>query len=230
MEGHPNIWIQIIGPIIAAAIGAVINLIGLLIVYFLKRREESPWTYYNLNSRARKVRSKAPMTEEVRRILEGEPVRDVILSKLEKELKEKKIDELVSTKVGKVEGAATPSVPLAPGAVYIRDFLDLKEAATPSVPPARLSLIRQILMYLGILIGVLFSTAVSQFERGGDFSIIINGGTVLISAIIALILTPIVYEKLSVFPASPFIVQFGLFVQNGVFWHVIINSIGKVVQ
>lgn len=202
MEGHPNIWIQIIVPIIAAVISGII---GPLIVYFVTRRD--PRKYFDLDNRARKTAR--AMTEELRRILEGEPVRDVILSKLEKE---------------KAEEAEKPV------SKFYGEEMELSFAAPLLEGPTYLSLTRQILMYVGILIGVLFSTAVSQFERGGDFSIIINGGTVLISAIIALILTPIVYEKLSLVPASPFIVRFGLFVQNGVFWHVIINSIGKVVQ
>jgi len=41
------------------------------------------------------------------------------------------------------------------------------------------------------------------------------------------VIIPVVFEKLSVRPDAPFIVRFGLFVQNGVFWQVIIGSIGK---
>lgn len=107
-----------------------------------------------------------------------------------------------------------------------------KESAVlpPSrVPPTRLSPIRQIFMYIGIFLGVLLSTALSQFEKVGYFSMTINVGTLIISALLALFLIPYVYEKLSLNPAAPFIVQFGIFVQNGVFWHVIVNSIGKIV-
>lgn len=35
------------------------------------------------------------------------------------------------------------------------------------------------------------------------------------------------FEKLSVRPDAPFVVRLGLFVQTGVFWQVIIVSIGK---
>lgn len=103
----------------------------------------------------------------------------------------------------------------------------------PPVPERNeffLSPIRQILMYFGIFIGVLFSTAISQFESGAIFNITtITVGTVVASGIIALIITPYVYEKLSLNSPSPFIVQFGFFVQNGVFWHVIIKSIAMIV-
>lgn len=103
-----------------------------------------------------------------------------------------------------------------------------EEEEKQMAPLVKLSLIRQILMYLGIFIGVLFSSAVNQFAKGDSFSITINIGILLISAIISFTLIPIVYEKLKLNPGAPFIVQFGIFVQNGVFWHVIINSIGKI--
>lgn len=95
-------------------------------------------------------------------------------------------------------------------------------------PSVKLSPIRQILMYLGIFIGILFSSAVNQFAEGGNVSITINIGILLISAIISFMIIPYVYEKLKLNPGAPFIVQFGIFVQNGVFWHVIFNSIGKI--
>lgn len=103
-----------------------------------------------------------------------------------------------------------------------------EEEKKQMAPSVKLSPIRQILLYLGIFIGVLFSSAVNQFAKGDSFSITINISILLISAIISFTLIPIVYEKLKLNPGAPFIVQFGIFIQNGVFWHVIINSIGKI--
>jgi hypothetical protein len=91
--------------------------------------------------------------------------------------------------------------------------------------PACLSVTRQLLMYLGTFLGVLLSTAVAHF-RSGNFDVTITLGEVVISAVIALVIIPLVYKKLMLNPKAPFIVQFGLFVQNGVFWHVLIDSIG----
>jgi hypothetical protein len=90
-----------------------------------------------------------------------------------------------------------------------------------------LSVTRQLLMYLGTFIGVLLSTAVTHF-RTGSTDLTITVGEVLVSAVIALVIIPLVYEKLNLNPGAPFIVQFGLFVQNGVFWHVLIDSIGSI--
>jgi hypothetical protein len=93
--------------------------------------------------------------------------------------------------------------------------------------PTCLSVTRQLLMYLGTFLGVLVSTAVAH-SRSGHFDVAITLGKVAVSAVIALVIIPLVYEKLMLNPKAPFIVQFGLFVQNGVFWHVLIDSIGSI--
>lgn len=90
-----------------------------------------------------------------------------------------------------------------------------------------INLVNQALMYLGIFIGVLLSTAVTHF-RSGNANITLTLGEVVVSAAVAFVIIPLVYEKLQLNPEAPFIVQFGLFVQNGVFWHVLIDSIGSI--
>ena len=92
--------------------------------------------------------------------------------------------------------------------------------------PFTITLVHQIVMYLGTFMGVLLSTAVTHF-RSGNADLTITVGEVVVSAVIAFIIVPLVYEKLIVNPKAPFIVQFGLFVQNGVFWHILIDSIGS---
>lgn len=84
---------------------------------------------------------------------------------------------------------------------------------------------RQILMYVGIVIGVLFSSFVSQFREGASLEIKFTLSKIIISSIIALAIIPKVYEKLNLNPRVPFIVQLGIFVQNGVFWHTLIKAI-----
>jgi len=85
----------------------------------------------------------------------------------------------------------------------------------------------QLVMYIGTFIGVLLSTAVTHF-RSGTLELTITVGEVALSAVIALVIIPLVYEKLMLNPRAPLIVQFGLFIQNGVFWHVLIDSIGSI--
>ena len=90
-----------------------------------------------------------------------------------------------------------------------------------------ISVAHQLVMYIGTFIGVLLSTAVTHF-RSGTLELTITVGEVALSAVIALVIIPLVYEKLMLNPRAPLIVQFGVFVQNGVFWHVLIDSIGSV--
>lgn len=104
--------------------------------------------------------------------------------------------------------------------------------SVPSVPKGegKLSVQRQLLMYLGLLVGVLFSMAVNQFKKGEVANLNMDPATIIISAVIALMLVPMVYKNLRIDSKAPFIVQFGLFVQSGVFWNVIVDSLGKVVK
>lgn len=120
------------------------------------------------------------------------------------------------------------------------DYLDLNKRARKSrekeqkahaleqrkeIQEQALSAARQVVMYFGVFIGVLLSEAVHDLGTGRHIKISLTVGKVIVSALIALIVVPYVYEKLR--PESPFIVQFGLFVQNGVFWSFILNLIGK---
>ena len=179
------------------------------------------WNYFDLNNRAYKTIEKKPNLH-----LELLEERQMMIEKPEQEKKEEinlSLEEMTKTIIK--ESKKRKKLP-----VY-----EMKEPKNTKIVPlspvhlTHLSPIRQIFMYFGIFIGVFFSTAVSQFKSGESFNIIINVGTILISAIIALILIPIVYEKLNLNPSLPFIVQFGLFVQSGVFWHVIINSVSKII-
>ena len=85
----------------------------------------------------------------------------------------------------------------------------------------------QISMYFGVLLGVVFSSAVQQFKPSGAVNLNVTLGTLLVAALVALVIIPVVFEKLSVRPDAPFIVRFGLFVQSGVFWQVMISSLSK---
>ncbi|MGC1120638.1 MAG: hypothetical protein WBA22_06050 [Candidatus Methanofastidiosia archaeon] len=90
-----------------------------------------------------------------------------------------------------------------------------------------LTVLRQVLMYFGAFVGVLLSSAIMQF-RSGQLDPAISIPKVILSAAVAFVIIPVVYEKLNLNPDAPFIVQFAIFVQNGVFWHMLIDSIGAV--
>ncbi len=84
----------------------------------------------------------------------------------------------------------------------------------------------QIIMYLGIAVGVFFSDLINQYNSGHAIVIKVTSGTIVLSLIVALVVIPYVYDRLKVNAQGPGIVRFGLFVQNGVFWNVLFN-LGK---
>ncbi len=84
-----------------------------------------------------------------------------------------------------------------------------------------MSLAEQLLMYCGVVLGVYCSGLV----RGQE-----TKTTLLLAGLIALIIIPIAFEKLHIDPKAPFLVRFGLFVQNGVFWDVLFGVLGKVAE
>lgn len=79
------------------------------------------------------------------------------------------------------------------------------------------SIAEQFLMYCGVLLGVYCSGVI----RGQDFR-----PTLFLASVTALLIVPVTFEKLNVNPNAPLLVRFGLFVQNGVFWDVMLQAIG----
>jgi hypothetical protein len=111
------------------------------------------------------------------------------------------------------------------GAVLEKDLGMADSSRDPTM--SVLSFSHQLLMYLGTFLGIMFSTAICQF-RSGNIQLSLPIGEIILSAVIAVVIIPLVYEKLMLNPRAPLIVQFGIFVQNGVFWHVLIDSIGSL--
>ncbi len=124
----------------------------------------------------------------------------------------------------------------------ILDYFDLnKRVSTPSIKvlpdgshgfagspetTQEIPVWKQITLYLGTFVGILFSPAITAFQAGKLVSLQITISAVIASIIIAFLLMPTIFEK-GLKNDAPFIVQLGLFVQHGVFWSVLIASIGK---
>lgn len=98
------------------------------------------------------------------------------------------------------------------------------------------SLPQQIIMYLGIFVGVLCSAWVTSAVSGKQIEITsaslasltpISGVAIVsyfgISALIALLIVPIVYGKLD--PNSPGLVKFAVFFQSGVAWPILLDGV-----
>ncbi|HUI28926.1 MAG TPA: hypothetical protein VLX91_01825 [Candidatus Acidoferrales bacterium] len=105
-----------------------------------------------------------------------------------------------------------------------------KQSGDKSVQPkgSKVDLGQQIIIYIGLVVGVLFSSAAMQLKSGIAVNVNITLSSLVLSLIIALVLLPVVYEKLEVSSESHILVRIGFAVQHGVFWQVLFGSIGKL--
>ncbi|MBF0464271.1 MAG: hypothetical protein HQK88_05170 [Nitrospirae bacterium] len=87
----------------------------------------------------------------------------------------------------------------------------------------------QVFMYVGVVIGIIFSKSLNVYSNSGILSLDIGIQAFLVYSVIALVTIPIIYEKLSIKANTPFIVRFGLFVQYGVFGELILNSVIRTI-
>ena len=102
-----------------------------------------------------------------------------------------------------------------------QDFLLLLLSSIFAPKNEGISIWQQIMMYLGIALGVLFSNDL----RIDDQSTEQLPEGVLIALLSALLLMPSVFERVSFNPKTPFIIRFGLYFQSGVFADVLIAAI-----
>lgn len=108
----------------------------------------------------------------------------------------------------------------------------IAEAVPPAAgaaAPAHLPVGKQLVIYLSVVVGVLFSSAVDQFKRGETPALDVRVGVVAVVAVVGLVIFPQAYEKLRLSSTLPLLVQVGLSLQNGIFWHVLFTAIGKAI-
>lgn len=89
-------------------------------------------------------------------------------------------------------------------------------------------IIKQIALLAGVLIGVLLSESILAYKGGSSTATLPNYNTadLIIRTGIALIVVPAVYNQ-TLKSDSPFVVKFCLYVQNGVFWPLILDALSK---
>src|SRR5437868_11031095 len=61
-------------------------------------------------------------------------------------------------------------------------------------PPAPMSVAEQIVMYLGVVVGVVFQPILTQYRTSGAINFALPWGLLVVSLLIALVVTPSVYE------------------------------------
>ena len=103
-------------------------------------------------------------------------------------------------------------------------YLGPDEEIQPQEQP--MSLVEQLLLYVGCVLGVLFSSTVQSLPDDPLLSFSLSSFAV--AAVIALAVAPQAYKKLKIEKSTPILFRIGLFVQQGVFWHVLIGAAGAV--
>ena len=110
-----------------------------------------------------------------------------------------------------------------------RNFATMSTTTASGAAAVPLSGLQQVFMYVGVVIGVIFSSTVNTYNQSGAVTFNLPLVQIGIACIVALIIIPQVYEKLSIQPDSPFIVQLGFFVMNGITWQVIFATATKAI-
>jgi hypothetical protein len=111
-----------------------------------------------------------------------------------------------------------------------KDATEKSEAPRPI--EKKMSFWAQLAMYFGTLIGVLLSFLLRQLDSGQTphLTSVLTWFNFALSALLPFFIIPHAYRKADVDPDTPSLVKFGLFVQNGTFWPVIIGLVGKTIK
>jgi hypothetical protein len=94
----------------------------------------------------------------------------------------------------------------------------------PPPPPEPMTLVEQIVMYLGVLVGVLFQPVLTRYRTLGTIDFTLPWGLLVVSLLIAVVVAPYVYEKVGVRRDTPGLIRFGLFAQQGLLWQVLLDA------
>ena len=83
---------------------------------------------------------------------------------------------------------------------------------------------QQATLYSGIIIGATISSTVIEHQAGTDYLFEISLPFVILSSMMAIIISPVAFEKLSMRFTGSFFARFFLFIQNGAFWYVLVSA------
>lgn len=86
-----------------------------------------------------------------------------------------------------------------------------------------LSIGQQLLVFGGILVGVILKPAIDTFKTGDSPDLKVTLPMVIVSIVISLVVLAQTYRKEGLHTDAPLIVQIGYAVQNGLFWHTLVS-------
>ena len=84
-----------------------------------------------------------------------------------------------------------------------------------------------VLMYAGTVLGVVFSNAVAQAQKGQVVALNLNWAWLAIASVIALMLFPQVWARVGAKTDSNLLVRVGIAVQSGAFFSVLLTAAQK---
>ena len=84
-----------------------------------------------------------------------------------------------------------------------------------------------IIMFVGIFVGVFFSEAILSYFQGSEFIVDFSWIDLIVSLVITFLVMPGAYMYVmdAEITAKSILVKLGLFVQSGVFWELLVSNI-----
>lgn len=82
----------------------------------------------------------------------------------------------------------------------------------------------QITLYSGIVLGAIITSTVIEHLPGTIYTFKISLPFVMLSSFLAIIISPVAFEKLCMNVTGSFFTRFFLFIQNGAFWYILLSA------
>lgn len=105
-----------------------------------------------------------------------------------------------------------------------RSYEALAESPPPPPPMGGLD---QFLMFVFLVLGVIAAPLLDQYRSGKPFSFDPSWGFLAVAVVIALLITPAAYQRFGSHTDAPWLVRYGFFFQQGIFWQVLVGMIAK---
>ena len=83
---------------------------------------------------------------------------------------------------------------------------------------------QQLTLYSGIVLGAVLSSTVIEHQLGTQYTFNISLLTVFLASTMAIIISPVAFEMLHMNKSGSFFIRLFLFIQNGVFWCVLLSA------
>jgi len=83
---------------------------------------------------------------------------------------------------------------------------------------------QQVTLYFGIIIGALFSSTILEYQIGTNNPFEISLPFVVLASTMAIIISPVAFEKLCMNLTGSFYTRLFLFIQNGAFWYILVSA------